>query len=120
MIGGLVGIPVGALVGWWRAPRIRAAPAARDAFDQVLAAAIVAVPIGAIGLAAVLTFGGVLGGEPASPVLLAAILPVAIIGIVLFGLPALALAIVVIGVWAVVLRHLPPALVGDGACVAPG
>ena len=45
--------------------------------------------------------------------MLAAILPFAIIGLIIFGLPALAFAIVVIGVWAVVVRRLPDALVGD-------
>ena len=39
--------------------------------------------------------------------MLAAILPFAIIGLIIFGLPALAFAIVVIGVWAV--RRAPPA-----------
>ena len=41
-IAGIVGIPVGAVVGWWRAPRILAAPAPRDVLDQILLTAVLA------------------------------------------------------------------------------
>ena len=114
VIGALVGIPVGALFGWWRSPTMRAAPEPRDAFDQVLLTAVLAVPAGAIALSTVLAFGGVVGGEAPNLAMLAAILPYAIIGLVIFGLPALAFTIVVIGLWAAILRHLPRRLVGPG------
>ena len=112
-ISGIVGIPVGAVFGWWRAPRVRRAPASRDVLDQVLRTAVLAVPVGAIGLATALALGGVVGGQAVEPAMLAAILPFAIIGLIIFGLPALAFAVVVIGAWAVVVRRLTPVLAGD-------
>jgi hypothetical protein len=108
-LGGLVGIPTAAVLGWREAPRVRGQAAAADRFWSALRLALLAVLIGDVLVATGMASGAIEQG-PIVVVLGWAL--IGVIGLVIFGLPAFALAFVVLWPWTFVIRHLPRSLVG--------
>lgn len=111
------GAPIALVLGFWKAPAIRDAADDGAVFDNVLRTSAIAVPIGSVIVAAVVLAVPALAKDPIDLPALAAILPLAIMGIVILGLPAWAFGIVVVGGWAILLRLLPDRLIGRS--VAP-
>jgi hypothetical protein len=108
-LGGLVGIPTAAVLGWREAPVVRGQAAAADRFWSALRLAFLAVLIGDALVATGMASGAI---EQGPVVVLLGWALIGVIGFVLFGLPAFALAFVVLWPWTYVVRHLPRALVG--------
>jgi hypothetical protein len=106
---GVVSTPVAIGVGWWYGPQIRdIAPA--QAFDLALRMAVFAVAWSAILVGGLLTLDAALrDGIVAAVGALAA----TVVGVVVLGLPAFAIAFTAIATWAVIMRILPTALVGE-------
>jgi hypothetical protein len=109
--GAVLGVPVGAMLGFRNATRV-AAQTAGQAFESTLVMAAKAVVLGdlLVSIAWVLiAFVAELGGSPATfdPfALVVAVVALPIIGLVFLGLPAFALAFGVIWAWSFVIRGL--------------
>lgn len=111
-IGGAVGIVIGAVLGWRNAERIRRGTTSTAA-GRVLVMAAVAVPSGAVLVTVVLAATSV--GSPYSGgvvELVGSALFALLYGLLIFGLPAYALAVAVITPWAWLVRHLPTRIAG--------
>jgi hypothetical protein len=105
-IGGVIGVPVGAIIGWRWADRVHAVERG-GLVGLVLTQSVIAVVVGAIGVATLMWAGSV--GQHAAFENLASVIwviPLAVIGLTIFGLPAYGLAAVVLGVAALVTRRI--------------
>lgn len=102
-VGGTLGIPIAAVLGWRFAAAVRRSKAAA-AFGMALRMAVIAVAIGDL-----LVSGGMavsaIGAGGLSGLVWAIAIP--IIGLAIFGLPAFALAFTVLWAWTWVVRLLP-------------
>jgi hypothetical protein len=112
-VGGAVGIVIGAVLGWKNAERIRRGTTSTAA-GRVLGMAAVAVPSGALLVTVVLAAMSVGSPYPNGGVveLVGSALFALMYGLLIFGLPAYALAVAVIAPWAWLVRHLPARLAG--------
>jgi len=106
-LGGLVGLPTAAVLGWRNAPIVRSQTSA-DRFVAALRMACVGVLLGD-GL---VSSAMALGATSQGPEVLFGWALISLIGLLLFGLPAFALAFAVLWPWTYVVRHLPRSLVG--------